>query len=422
MISKAFSLILFLFFVVICIKFSLENLEDGDYFIKIGWNGKERESSLILETGRQVNLSSVPVHVPIPPTLVIESEPSPINPIEVISPSPIQIGQVGAPSNPAEEKTEEYSIVEQDMAIEPANLEIQSTESKADSNISEMAAFNETDLDQWESILVPKLLSIRHVWGDQQDLCMPFSTNYTTLQMEFAPYYCLGKMLPMLDLRGHRFDDNTYAANIGFIGRYIPDPSQNDFCELLGFNAYYDYRQGYIGYYNQLGAGLEVLSQNWDFRANAYVPFGPREHMEVAVYDSCYTGGYTLSRTSVESISYSFNAEIGVYLFNSVDFVSLYLAGGPYFIARAQQNGGILGGEVRLRPQYRDYLAIDGSWRYDSLFEEIWQIEVILNLPLYQIRRQNKGPCGISDRQIYQPVQRFEVLPLSLRNRWFSNF
>lgn len=276
--------------------------------------------------------------------------------------------------------------------------------------------------NRWESILLPKFLSVRHIWGDQEDLCMPFATNYTTLEMIFAPYYCLGRIMPMLDLRGHRFDDNTYAANVGLVGRYVPDPNRNSFCELLGFNAFYDYREGYIGYYNQIGVGLEVLSKYWDFRANAYVPFGPKQTMQVSVYDACYTDGYSLTRRSIETLSYSFNAEVGVYLLNLPNSVSIYLAGGPYFIARAQRNGGVVGGEVRLRPQYKDYLAVDGSWRYDSLFKEIWQVEVSLNLPLYQMREQNRGPCGIPDRQIYQPVQRFEVLPLSLRNCWFSNF
>jgi hypothetical protein len=271
------------------------------------------------------------------------------------------------------------------------------------------------------SNFLPKFISVRHTWGDQEKKCIPFATNYTTLEMVFAPVYCLGKVMPMLDLRGHRFDNNTYAANVGLAGRYIPNPDCDCFCEILGFNGYYDYRQGCIGYYNQVGVGIEILTHRWDFRANAYAPFGPRHHIRTTVYDD-YEGDWWAKKRSIESISYSFNAEIGCLLWENCHCLSLYGAAGPYFIARSVCEGGVVGAEARLRPQYRDYLAVDLSWRYDQLFETIWQVEIIFNLPLYQIAGRNKYPCCISDRQIYQPIQRFEVMPLSKRTCWQSNF
>ncbi len=268
----------------------------------------------------------------------------------------------------------------------------------------------------------PKFLSIRHTWGEQEKDCIPFATNYTTAEVVFAPDYKLGKVMPFLDLRGHRFDNNTYAANGGIGGRYIPDPCCDCFCEILGFNAYYDFRQGCIGYYQQVGLGLEILGRRWDLRANAYAPFGRKRHMSRCVFDD-YDGDYYAIRDSIESISYSFNAELGFLLFESpcYDF-SLYAAAGPYFLARALCNDGVVGGEARIRPQYKDYLALDVSWRYDRLFETIWQVQIIINLPLYQISCSNKYPCGLSDRQIYQPIERFEVMPLSKRTCWFTNW
>ena len=53
----------------------------------------------------------------------------------------------------------------------------------------------------------PKYVAITHVWGDQQDDCLPFATNFTTLELLFAPDYRLGKVLPLLDLQVHRFDN-----------------------------------------------------------------------------------------------------------------------------------------------------------------------------------------------------------------------
>ncbi len=267
----------------------------------------------------------------------------------------------------------------------------------------------------------PKKISVQHTWGDQEQKCIPFATNYTTLELLFAPKYHLGHMMPLLDLRGHRFDNNTYAANAGIGGRYIPNPASDKFCEILGFNAYYDYRQGCIGYFNQLGAGIEILGSRWDLRANAYVPFGKKRHLDTYVYDD-YEGDYYATLNQIESISYSFNGELGCLLIKDWGDFSLYAAAGPYFIARAICNDGVVGAEARLRPQYKDYLALDMSWRYDQLFDTIWQVEVIFTLPLYQISNQNKHPCQISDRQIYQPIQRFEVMPLSKRNCWYTNY
>ncbi len=265
----------------------------------------------------------------------------------------------------------------------------------------------------------PKRITTRHVIGHQENKCIPFASNYTTLEILFAPDYRAGKVLPLVDLRGHRFDNNTYAANIGIGGRTIPMPDSR-FCEMLGINAYYDYRQGCIGYYQQFSVGIEVLRKRWDFRANVYVPFGHKKHIHSCLFNN-YDGDYFAFRKDIESVSYSFNSEIGYLLIASENFL-LYAAAGPYFLARGKCCESTPGGEIRIRPQYQDYIALDLSWRHDGLFDTIWQAEVIFNLPLYQLTDRNQRPCGITDRQIYQPIERFEVMPLSKRSCWFSNF
>jgi hypothetical protein len=226
-------------------------------------------------------------------------------------------------------------------------------------------------------------------------------------------------MLPMVDLRGHRFDNNTYAANVGVAGRYIPKRNEN-FCDILGFNAFYDFRQGCIGYYQQLGAGVEILGNRWDIRGNVYVPFGARRHSRTVVFDQ-YTNGYFIIRKNLESISYSFNAEVGYSAIQGKNFL-LYIAAGPYFIAGGRCADNTPGGEVRIRPQYKDYCALDLSYRYDDLFGSIWQASISVTIPLYQISEQNRRPCGMYDRKIYQPIERFEVMPLDSQTYWNTNY
>jgi hypothetical protein len=267
---------------------------------------------------------------------------------------------------------------------------------------------------------VPKLLSVRHIEGiNNQNEPVALATNYTTALMILAPDYRPGAFLPMADLRGHRFDDTTYAANAGFVGRFIPS-SSSAFGDILGFNAFYDYRQGGVGYFQQLGLGLEVLGRRWEFRGNAYVPFGAKRRVRQCVFDD-YEGDFFFIQDVIESVSYAFNAEVGYYLVNGSDF-SLYLAAGPYYIAGDEFTDKKRGGEARIRPQYRDFLALDLSVRYDSIFKTIWQGEIAVNLPLYAIKNQNLRPSGLRDRQIYQPVQRFEVMPVTTRCCYQSNF
>ncbi len=132
------------------------------------------------------------------------------------------------------------------------------------------------------NFFVPKRIAMSHVEGFGPIIGpgagggIAYGTDYTTVQVLFAPIYHPGHFVPMLDVRGHKFDNNTYASNIGIVARYIPQP--NSFCDLLGLNAYWDWRQGFRGHYNQLGLGIEVLGKRWDFRANGYVPIGPKKH------------------------------------------------------------------------------------------------------------------------------------------------
>jgi hypothetical protein len=256
-------------------------------------------------------------------------------------------------------------------------------------------------------------------------------SDYSTFAVLFAPDYRGGHFLPMIDVRGHRFDNNTYAANLGFAVRYIPRSQSyyerdasccksqfEPFCELLGFNIFYDYRHTHRGHYNQIGLGLEVLGKRWDLRANGYIPFGNLIRHKTNILK--YKGGFYEVREKCEFTSYGYNLEVGYLAVKSRDFL-VYAAGGPYYLARKNFQK-TFGGEVRLRPQYKNYLALDLILSHDPVFQTVFQASIILYLPLYQIASQKAGPCCITDRQIYQPIERFEVMPLGKRCCWKSNW
>ncbi len=264
--------------------------------------------------------------------------------------------------------------------------------------------------------IVPKRITLKHAegTGDKKG----FATDYATLALLFASEYKLGHFMPMIDIRGHRFDNGSYAANVGLAGRYIPQP--NSFCELLGLNLFYDWRQGLHRNFNQVGAGIEILGKRWDFRANGYVPFGHVVHRKKCIFKN-YIGDFHGMHETCEFTNYGFNLEVGYLAVNSKNFL-LYAAGGPYYLARKSSHHKTRGWEARVRPQYKDYLAVDFSISHDPVFETVYQAAVILYLPLYQVCLKNKRPCGITDRQIYQPIERFEVMPLGRRSCWKFNW
>lgn len=263
-----------------------------------------------------------------------------------------------------------------------------------------------------------KRLALRHIQGTHQGI--GYGTDYTTAAALFAPKYHLGHTLPMVDARVRRFDNNTYAANLGLGGRYLPEPGS--FCNMLGFNLFADWRQGLNVHHNyyQIGLGIEVLGKRWDFRANSYYPFGMTKHHSKCVFD--YDGGFFIKERKCEAVSFGYNAEVGYLITGEKPFL-LYAAAGPYYLAR-KCHDETLGGKVRIRPQYKDYLALDLSYSYDPVFRSVFQAEVIVSLPFYQIFSGDgrEAPCGMSDRQVCQPIERFEIMPLGKRTCFHTNF
>jgi hypothetical protein len=269
------------------------------------------------------------------------------------------------------------------------------------------------------SFFIPKRVELRHIEGPRN--MTRFGTNYSTLEITFAPDFVPGHFLPMVDLRGHRFDNTKYAANAGLVARYIPDGNA-PFCHILGGNLYYDYRQGSWGGFHQIGAGIEMLGKGWDLRANGYVPLSVTEHVRECVFDD-YIGDYVIIKRKIEFVSYGYNAEFGYWAVQSDSFL-LYGAASLYYLSGRSCQKELRGGRLRIRPQYKDYFAFEVSVSHDSIFQTVWQGQIILSIPLYLInaKKGKRFPCGLTERQVYQPVNRFEIMPMGQSCSWASNF
>ncbi len=243
---------------------------------------------------------------------------------------------------------------------------------------------------------IPKRIDIGHIEGKG----VGYDRGYTHFTTIIGPEYQLGKFLPLVSLGAAVFDDGKWFAEAGFIGRYLP----KSMCEVFGFNLFYDFRQGRWGNFNQVGGGLEVLNKRWELHTNAGFSVGTNKHSKRRVFH--YIGPFEIENKETQfSARFSFDFKAGYYVVNSRNF-QLYAQAGPYYFSMPFGEHA-WGGQAMLRPQYKDYLFVELSVSSDRVFDTNYQVNVILSLPLYHYSKalkNKRGPCGMSNRQIYQPV------------------
>lgn len=246
------------------------------------------------------------------------------------------------------------------------------------------------------SIPWPKRISLgyNHSGGDDRGASFP---DYGFLKLMLAPQYRSGHILPLLDLRIDRFDARRYGALVAVAGRYITTTKSR----IVGLNLFYEYEKAIYGPYHQVGLGVEWISKRWDFHTNGYIPLNS-QHTHRRRFN--YLAGYFAIRNRSVYSFYGVDAEARYLALKTKNFF-FYVAAGPYYFFRPSVTHA-MGFEARIRPQFRDYLAIDLSISYDNYFKTVFQSALILTLPLYQLSSHKASDRGLTDRQIYQPIER----------------
>ncbi len=209
-----------------------------------------------------------------------------------------------------------------------------------------------------------------------------FNQGYSTLEIFFASTEAWGRRwLPLLDVRGHIFNDGQSAINSGIGVRYLTS-------RIWGVNGYYDYRRTHRGHYNQVAFGLESLGKRWDFRLNIYHPFGETVH-------------YFDSRKEFALRSYS--GEIGLHV-NAYEKAPLYFAARPYYL-----NGfgkAAWGGEIRGNVGMYRNMRLQVSSSYDSFYQ--WAVQGELRF-FFRFGGKKEGKC--KPPRSFQQVDRGEIIP-----------
>lgn len=238
-----------------------------------------------------------------------------------------------------------------------------------------------------------------------------YNTGYTTIEGFFAPRTFLkGVWLPFLDVRGHAFDNGTFAANAGLGLRYLA-PSR-----VWGVNAYYDYRNTSRQDYNQISAGLESLGRVWDFRINGYLPVGEKQSHFFHTHFAGFKGHNMLIRRARDFAMKGANAEAGIHV-DHFKKAPLYFAGGPYYLTGIGETtwGGELRGTVDL---FHRYLRLEGNVAYDHFFKWTGQARISVNIPFggrSKVAKRNCGSCSKAmalQTRAVQRIDRFEIIPV----------
>ncbi len=258
---------------------------------------------------------------------------------------------------------------------------------------------------------IPKRIDMGHIEGKG----IGYERGYSKLSVIFGPEYEVGHSLSLFDVRAVVFDDGSLAANLGVITRILP----KKFCEVFGANLFYDFREGKYGNFNQISGGFEMLHRRWEMHANARVPLAITSHKKKCVFND-YVGPYREECKTRQYAEYAFDMDVGYYFVKGKAF-QLFAGAGPYYLCG---HATTFGGKAWLRPQFSDYVSFELSASYDSIYQTIFQANVVLTIPLYRYSpalRNKTGPCNITNRQIYQPIDRDIVLlngKFRCQNNW----
>ncbi len=123
----------------------------------------------------------------------------------------------------------------------------------------------------------------------------------------FVPLLQDGKSMLFANIKARMDDSTSTEGNFGAGVRHMFDAGFN-----LGAYGFFDRRKATYGsYFNQVTLGAEVLSTDWDLRANYYIPEGRRSHQVDSLNTASLEGTTVVFRGGEERSLTGFDGEIG---------------------------------------------------------------------------------------------------------------
>ena len=221
---------------------------------------------------------------------------------------------------------------------------------------------------------------------------------------------------PYIDLRGHVFNDGKPAFNAGIGTRYLCTDSE----AALGLNFFWDYGNARHTTFHQIGLGAEILWPYWDLHLNGYVPISKvKKSYRTGLHK--FKGHSAIIYKKYETAMSGVDLTIGKTIVDCNCFDLRALLTGYYFRGELDTHAG--GVQLRLRSNITDWITVEGSASYDSLFKWIGQGELSLNFPFGgPICRDDRKTCCCPEyialeEQLVRKTERFEIIATTTKKR-----
>jgi hypothetical protein len=208
----------------------------------------------------------------------------------------------------------------------------------------------------------------------------------------------------LLDLRGHLFNDGRIAGNTGVGFRY----GLYEDAYRIGTNFFYDFRSTKHFFANQVGGGLEFLSDSADFRINGYLPTGKNKQFEEKKFQN-FSGNHAFIYKKLHAALPCIDGEVGIPFCRH-----WYAAAGAYYLFNKHDHqvatDNTWGGKARLEAMIGRYVGLGASATYDSIFHFRFQGIFTLNIPLGKRHHQTRDLSCV-------PIMRNEIIPIVVKRK-----
>lgn len=224
----------------------------------------------------------------------------------------------------------------------------------------------------------------------------------------FAPFQATDSVA-LINLRGSFLEGQEQEINAGLVLRKL----LGDSSMILGANLYYDSRwTEYDNRFDQVGAGVEILSHIWDVRANVYYPFGDEQLLSKSTESSTLTspsGSRNVATTTTSTTRFFEEAlrgadgEVGVWLPFLEKTVPTGLFAG-YYHFEGDETASISGMRLRLEARLTDNLTVDAEWFEDA---ELNQTEYFAGIRIHvPWGKKSSGDSAQLDSRMFDMVNR----------------
>lgn len=228
-----------------------------------------------------------------------------------------------------------------------------------------------------------------------------YNEGYTNAGI-FAPLALADEnSLIFADVRALVTNQGKGGANVGVGLRHYEEGLDR----VFGASVWYDYDNGHVESYNQIGISLESLGRFWDWRVNGYIPVGQDKHALAVNYNGSIFSGHNILLNQVttwEQAYHGFDTEVG----GPFPILGRYGLNGyvGFYYFTGANSSDFTGVSGRIQAQLNEDLSLGVTVTDDHTFGTNTQIQVVATLPDGTPNRWLR-PLRVYDR-MFQPVNR----------------